>query len=85
MPMKARRWSQRQLKKARWKRSLQRAKKRGPVYGGFIRITDDFKITECTAEKIIVSREPRNETEESIMRLTSQDAVLRKWLEDGLI
>lgn len=41
---------------------------------------DDFKIIECTAEKIIVSREPRNETEKSIMRSASQDAILRKWL-----
>lgn len=45
-----------------------------------VRKMDDFKIIECTAEKIIVSREPRNETEELIMRLASQDAILREWL-----
>ena len=29
-------WTTKQLKKARWKRSLERAKKRGPVYGGYV-------------------------------------------------
>ena len=45
-----------------------------------VRKMDDFKIIECTAEKIIVSREPRNETEELTMRLTCQDSILREWL-----
>lgn len=62
-------------KKARFRRSQSRWHKRCEKMK-----TDDFRIIECTAEKIIVSREPRNEAEESIMRLTSQDAVVRELL-----
>lgn len=58
--------------------SVDRPAYRWPRFG--VRKMDDFKIIECTAEKIIVSREPRNETEASIMRLASQDAILREWL-----
>lgn len=36
-------WSERQLKKARWKKSLERAKRRGDlVYGGFVVFTDEL-------------------------------------------
>lgn len=40
--MKIKTWSQRKLKKARWKRSLQRAMKRGYIYHGFIKFTDEI-------------------------------------------
>lgn len=52
-------WTARQLKKARWKRSLERAKKRGPIYGGYIEMdseelkpVDKNAILEKVAEAI---------------------------------
>ena len=51
--MKAKHWSQKQLKKARWKKSLQRAKKRGLVYGGFIKITDETPLSFVGLEQAV--------------------------------
>lgn len=34
-------WTAKKLKKARAKRSLERAKKRGPIYGGYIKIESE--------------------------------------------
>lgn len=39
---KYKKWTKKQLKKARWKRSLERAKKHSYVFGGFIEITGEI-------------------------------------------
>ena len=41
---------------------------------------EDFKIIECTTDRIIVNREPQNEEETTEMRLAAQDAIIRKFL-----
>ena len=38
----------------------------------------DFKIIECSSEKIIVNRQPQNTEEEIMMRLAAQDAITRQ-------
>jgi hypothetical protein len=48
--MRVRHWSKRQLKKARNKRSLSRAKKRGYVYGGYVVLQLDGFAKEGTDE-----------------------------------
>lgn len=40
--MTIRTWSHRQLKKARWKRSLERAIKRETVHRGLVKFTDEI-------------------------------------------
>ena len=45
---KVKSWSNRQLKKARWKRSLSRAVKRETVYGGYVNFTDELEIWHIT-------------------------------------
>lgn len=37
----------------------------------------DFKIIECTSEKIIINRPPQNMEEETMMRLAVYDAITR--------
>ncbi len=41
---------------------------------------EDFKIIECTTDRIIVNREPQNEEEITRMRLAVQDAIIREFL-----
>ena len=43
--MKVKKWDKRKVKKARFKKSISRAKKRGElIFGGFIKITDCLDI-----------------------------------------
>lgn len=44
-------WSSKQLKKARWKRSLARARKRSRIYGGFFCISDERELRPLTEEE----------------------------------
>ena len=55
--MKAKSWTHRQLKKARWKRSLERAKKRGPVYGGYVTIDDESLLSSYIREEALPTKE----------------------------
>ena len=41
---------------------------------------EDFKIIECTTDRIVVNREPQNEEEITKMRLAAQDAIIREFL-----
>ena len=43
---------------------------------------EEFKIVECTAEKIIVNREPQNEAELSMMRNAVNDQRTRKMFQN---
>ena len=45
-------WTAKKLKKARAKRSLERAKKRGPIYGGYICISDDYELRPLKEEEV---------------------------------
>lgn len=65
-------------KKARFRRSQSRWDKRCEKMKA--ELLKDFKIIECTAEKIIVSREPQNEEDITKMISAAQDAIVREWL-----
>lgn len=43
---------------------------------------EDFKIIECTTDRIIVNREPQSEDETTIMRTAAQDAIIREYLDE---
>ena len=39
---------------------------------------EEFKIVECTSKKIIVNREPQNDTEKEMMDNAVMDAIARE-------
>ena len=43
--MKITQWDKRKEKKARFKKKLSRLKKRGCVYGGYVILTDEIKLS----------------------------------------
>ena len=68
MKDKPKSWPNRQLKKARWKRSLERAKKRGPIYGGYITFTDELSLSSFFTEAALPTRETFEALDEWLKR-----------------
>lgn len=45
---------------------------------------EKFKVIECSTEKIVVNREPQNQAEETLMRLSVVDEIAREIIDKNL-